>query len=326
MGDSDHPKRSAPAPLVASSGSGGGQDASDRRGAWTLAALLQWTQTKFQSAGISNARLDAEHLLAFAIGCSRMTLYVEHDRPVDDAQRARFRELVKRRLAREPVAYIEGKRGFHALDLELAVDRRVLVPRPETEHLVDWVLEDLAAVPVDASASVVDVGTGSGAIALAIKHRRGDLHVTAVDVSTDALDVARANAQRLAIDVAFVHSDLLASVSPPAGGWRAVAANLPYIATAELATLEPEVSVHEPRLALDGGTDGLDLIRPLLEQVAKPGVLADGGAVYLEVGYDQAARVADLVRAHGLVADVRADHSRVPRVVRGRREHEAARA
>jgi len=275
---------------------------------------LQWTQTKFQSAGISNARLDAEHLLAFAIGCSRMTLYVEHDRPVDDAQRARFRELVKRRLTREPVAYIEGKRGFHALDLELAVDRRVLVPRPETEHLVDWMLEDL----VDASGAVIDVGTGSGAIALAIKHRRRDLDVTAVDVSTDALDVARANAERLALDVGLVRSDLLADVSPPAGGWRAIAANLPYIATAELATLEPEVSVHEPRLALDGGADGLDLIRRLIAQIVQPGVLAPGGAVYLEVGYDQAARVADLLRAHGLAADVRADHSRVPRVVRGR--------
>jgi release factor glutamine methyltransferase len=318
MGDSDHPKRSAPAPLVASSGTGGGQDASDRRGPWTLAALWQWTQTKFQSAGISNARLDAEHLLAFAIGCSRMTLYVEHDRPVDDAQRARFRELVKRRLAREPVAYIEGKRGFHALDLELAVDRRVLVPRPETEHLVDWVLEDLT----DATGAVIDIGTGSGAIALAIKHRRPDLHVTAVDVSSDALDVARANAERLALDVDFARSDLLADVVPPAGGWRAIAANLPYIATAELATLEPEVSVHEPRLALDGGVDGLDPIRRTIEQVIVPGVLAEGGALYLEVGYDQAARVADLLRSRGLIADVRADHSRVPRVVRGRTPHD----
>ena len=318
MGDPKQPSAAAPlpapGPLGDSSGSGGGQESSERRGAWTLGALLQWTQTKFQSAGISNARLDAEHLLAFAIGCSRMTLYVEHDRPVDDAQRARFRELVKRRLTREPVAYIEGKRGFHALDLELAVDRRVLVPRPETEHLVDWMLEDL----VDASGAVIDVGTGSGAIALAIKHRRPDLDVTAVDVSTDALDVARANAERLALAVGLARSDLLTDVSPPAGGWRAIAANLPYIATAELATLEPEVSVHEPRLALDGGADGLDLIRRLIAQIVQPGVLAPGGAVYLEVGYDQAARVADLLRAHGLAADVRADHSRVPRVVRGR--------
>jgi release factor glutamine methyltransferase len=316
------PNTRAPGPLGGSSSSGSGPDASERRGPWTLGALLRWTQTKFASSGLANARLDAEHLLAHAVGCTRMTLYVEHDRPVDDAQRARFRELVKRRLAREPVAYIEGKCGFHALDLELAVDRRVLVPRSDTEHLVDWVLEDLPA-PADDEGSarvhVLDVGTGSGAIALAIAHRRRDVHVVAVDVSSDALDVARANAERLGLAIDLVRSDLLSVVVQPPEGWRAVAANLPYIASAELDTLEPEVAVHEPRLALDGGADGLDLIRRLLEAVAVPGVLADDGAVYLEVGYDQAERVKALVRGHGFAADVRADLARVPRVVRARR-------
>jgi release factor glutamine methyltransferase len=319
-GSSSH----APGPPGSASGSGSEPGASERRGPWTLGELLRWTQARFASAGLAQPRQDAEHLLAHAIGCSRVTLYVEHDRPVDDAQRARFRELVKRRLAREPVAYIEGKRGFHALDLELAVDPRVLVPRPETEHLVDWLLEDLSP----SARTVLDVGTGSGAIALAIKHRRSDLDVTAVDVSHDALDVARANAERLGLPIELLRSDLLADVRPPEGGFSAIAANLPYVATAELATLEPEVSVHEPRIALDGGVDGLDVIRRLLAQVANatvgtvqvaaPGVLAEDGAIYLEVGYDQAARVAELVHAHGLLADVRADHARVPRIVRGR--------
>lgn len=313
------PNTRAPGPLSGASSSGSGPDASERR--WTLGELLRWTQTKFASSGLANARLDAEHLLAHAVGCTRMTLYVEHDRPVDDAQRARFRGLVKRRLAREPVAYIEGKCGFHALDLELAVDRRVLVPRPETEHLVDWLLEDLPAVTDgDAVVDVLDVGTGSGAIALAVAHRRRDVHVVAVDVSSDALDVARGNAERLGLSIDLLRSDLLSAVTTPAQGWRAIAANLPYVATAELATLEPEVSVHEPRLALDGGADGLDLIRTLLGQVAGPGVLADDGAVYLEVGYDQADRVAALARDHGFVADVRADLARVPRIVRARRD------
>ncbi len=318
MTEPNQPGTRAPGPLGGSPSSGPGPDASERR-EWTLGALLRWTQAKFASSGLANARLDAEHLLAHAVGCTRMTLYVEHDRPVDDAQRARFRDLVKRRLAREPVAYIEGKCGFHALDLELAVDRRVLVPRPETEHLVDWLLEDLpAADEGSARVHVLDVGTGSGAIALAVAHRRRDVHVVAVDVSSDALDVARANAERLGLAIDLLRSDLLSDAPRPAEGWRAIAANLPYVATAELATLEPEVSVHEPRLALDGGADGLDVIRILVAQVAAPGVLADDGAVYLEVGYDQADRVVALARGHGLVADVRSDLARVPRVVRAR--------
>jgi len=309
----DHGAPPAPAPPGGPQGSGSVSEPSERRGPWTIGALLRWTQTRFASVGIPDARLDAEHLLAFALGCSRMTLYVDHDRPVDDAQRARFRELVRRRLAREPVAYIEGKRGFHALGLELAVDRRVLVPRPETEHLVDWLLEDMAR---HEGGRVLDVGTGSGAIALAVAHRRPDLEVVASDVSADALDVARANAERLALPVTFVRSDLLSELT---GEWTAIAANLPYIRTDVLATLAPEVVAHEPRLALDGGADGLDVIRRLVEQATRPGVLADDGAIYLEVGFDQAAVVVELLRAHGLDADTRSDHARIPRVVRGRR-------
>jgi release factor glutamine methyltransferase len=303
----------APGPQGPGSGSGSGHGRGDRP--WTIAALLRWTVSRFEQQGLADPRLDAEHLLAFALACSRMTLYLDHDRPVDEAQRALYRELVRRRLAREPVAYIEGKRGFHALDLELAVDARVLVPRPETEHLVDWVLEDLAAAT---TANVIDVGTGSGAIALAIKHRRRELDVTGVDISDDALAVARANAQRLALAVEFSRSDLLAEVAPPTGGWTAIAANLPYIATDVLATLEPEVAVHEPRIALDGGPDGLDVVRRLVEAATRPGVIVPGGAIYLEIGHDQGDRVVALVRAAGLVADTRMDHARVARVVRGR--------
>ena len=146
---------------------------------WTVAELLSWTRDKFDSAGIESARLDAEHLLARALGCARVDLYVRHDMVVDAQERASFRDLVKRRLTREPVAYIEGTRGFHALDLELAVDRRVLVPRPETELLVDWVLEELPASPgvvtpqeARRPRTILDLGTGSGAIALSLKHAR----------------------------------------------------------------------------------------------------------------------------------------------------------
>jgi release factor glutamine methyltransferase len=275
---------------------------------------LRWTTARFGELGIADARLDAEHLLAFALGCTRMRLYTEHDRLVDDDARARFRECVRRRMAREPVAQIEGKRGFHALDLELHVDRRVLVPRPETEHLVDWLLEDLGHEP----AVVIDVGTGSGAIALAIKRARPQAEVHAVDISDDALAVATANAERSGLAVTFARSDLLEAVAPPPGGWRAIAANLPYIPTDVIATLEPEVRVFEPRLALDGGPDGLQLIERLLAQVLAPGVLAPEGAVYLEVGFDQARRVADAVTRLGWSASTRNDLSGIERIVRAR--------
>lgn len=346
---------------------------------WTVRRLLGWTTERFEAVGIESPRVDAEHLLSFALACSRMSLYLDHDKVIEAPERGRFRELVKRRLAREPVAYIEGKRGFHALGLELHVDRRVLIPRPETEHLVDWVLEDLAgprveppwpeesaAVPQDVEAgpgwdepewiepgterpdppksepaasetpveaepepepeppeppderTVLDVGTGSGAIALALKHARPSLRVTACDVSEDALAVARDNAQRLGLDVPMLRSDLLASVPTPAGGWAVITANLPYIREPVWRTLSPDVQRFEPRLALDGGEDGLAIIRRLA--AAAPAALAPGGALYLEIGYDQGESVPALLTEQGLVdVVVRKDYAGHPRIVRGRR-------
>ncbi|MEX1362354.1 MAG: HemK/PrmC family methyltransferase [Nannocystaceae bacterium] len=339
---------------------------------WTVARLLSWTQERFAQIEIESPRVDAEHLLAFALGCSRMSLYVEHDKVVNATERGRFRELVKRRLAREPVAYIEGKRGFHALDLELSVDRRVLIPRPETEHLVDWMLEDLpppgglvrkgmvedeadeplgpadfqpvddgsessepepeAVTPVEPEAVpepepeppptdtrvVLDVGTGSGAIALALKRSRSTLTVMACDVSEDAVTVARANAERLGLDVEIVVSDLLTRVTAPSGGFAAIAANLPYIREPIWRGLAPEVRVFEPRLALDGGEDGLGVIRRLV--ATAPRYLAPGGGLFLEIGYDQGESVPALLAEHGYVdVAVRRDHAGHPRIVRGRR-------
>ena len=369
---------------------------------WTVRRLLAWTQERFESVGIESPRVDAEHLLSFALACSRMNLYLDHDKVVEGPERARFRELVRRRLAREPVAYIEGKRGFHALGLELQVDRRVLIPRSETELLVDWVLEDLAgprkqpawedeaagtaggaddldarvepgvlepvvvlddaaldptmgegaglepvvvpeheprdpmaaepaaavsaaptpATPVPAPApderTVLDVGTGSGAIALALKHARPSLRVAACDISDDALAVARANAERLGLAISLLRSDLLADVPTPEGGWAVITANLPYLREPVWRTLAPEVQRFEPRLALDGGEDGLALLRRLV--AAAPHHLAPGGALYLEIGYDQGESVPALLGAAGFVdVSVRKDYAGHPRIVRGRR-------
>ena len=294
-------------------GQGGSPPARDP--IWTVRELMKWTQDRFTKAGIEGARTDVEYLLAAAMGCDRMSLYVRHDDAVSAEAKNTFRGWVKRRLAREPVAYLLGRRGFHALDLELEVDARVLVPRPDTEHLVDWLLEEL---PEDASqgAAVLDVGTGSGAVALAIAKARPDAKVTACDVSEDALALASKNAATAGLEVEFLQSDLLAEVPRPEGGWAAIASNLPYIPSGELDALQPEVARWEPRLALDGGPDGLDLIRRLVTAATK--VLAPGGGLYLELGHDQSQAVADLMVGAGFV-DVasRKDYGQIERVVRG---------
>lgn len=291
----------------------------ERRARWTVRELLAWTTERFVAIGIDEARVDAEHLLARSLGCPRIQLYVQHDRLLDEAERAGFRDLVRRRLAREPVAYIEGTKAFHALDLELVVDRRVLIPRPETEHLVDWLLESLRPPPAPLM-HVLDVGTGSGAIALAVAKSRYEVHVTAVDASPAALEVARQNLQRLELAerVTLRVSNSLDAVEPPPTGFDAIAANLPYIPSSELPGLAPEVRDWEPRAALDGGSDGLAVIRKLISDIAQRRALAPSGRLFLEVGIGQAASVEQLLRDADFVeVGSRVDYARVPRVVSG---------
>ena len=281
---------------------------------WTVAELLQWTCDRFAREGLAEPRADALHLLAQALGCERMQIYLRFDQVVDEPRRGELRELIRRRLAREPVAYIAGRRGFHALGLDLSVDRRVLIPRPETEHLVDWLLEGLPFAP--SPVAVLDVGTGSGAIALAIKHARRDVQVTACDRSDDALAVARDNAGRLALELQFARSDLLAGLDPPEFGWHAIAANLPYIPTGDLAGLQPEVRQFEPHLALDGGPDGLDLVRRLISD--SPALLAPGGRLLLEIGVGQAEQTRAALAQRGIVdIATRRDLGGIERIVAG---------
>ena len=287
---------------------------------WTIRELLEWTHRRFEAIGIESPRVDAEYLLAHALGCTRMSLYVRHHEVVEPEPKQRFREFVRRRLKREPVAYIEGRRGFHALDLELCVDSRVLIPRPETEHLVDWLLEELREPPAPLM-SVLDVGTGSGAIALAIKRAREDVDVVASDLSPDAIEVARGNAERSGLEVRFVVADLLEGIEPPQGGWAAIAANLPYVRTDDWNALEPEVREFEPRSALDAGHGGLEVVERLVEQASQPGVMAPRAGLYLEVGFDQTEATATLLTDAGF-RDVatRADYGGHPRIVRGFRD------
>ncbi|MEA2271072.1 MAG: release factor glutamine methyltransferase [Solirubrobacteraceae bacterium] len=255
------------------------------------------------AAGVDTPRLDAEVMLAHVLGVDRARLVIERDRPVEGPAVQAFQSAVRRRSAgREPVAYITGTKGFRHLDLD--VDARVLIPRPETEGLVE------AALTLPAGARVADVGTGSGAVALALKDERPDLDVVATDASADALAVARANAARLGLDVTFVEADLLAGVGPV----DAVVSNPPYVEDG--AALAPEITRHEPPGALYAGADGLDVIRRLAAQAGA----SPARFLALEIGAGQAAAVADVAREAGFAeVAVEPDLAGIERIVVARR-------
>jgi release factor glutamine methyltransferase len=257
------------------------------------------------AAGSDTPRLDAELLLAGALGVDRAALVMDPAREVAGPAARAFRDLVRRRSAgREPVAYLLGAKGFRHLELE--VDPRVLVPRPETELLVE------VALDLPAGTRVLDVGTGSGAVALALKHERPDLDVAGTDVSYDAVDVARSNAHRLGLAVSFSRADLLEG-APEAD---AILSNPPYVADADRALLAPEIMRHEPELALFAGADGLDVLRRLAVQAGA----SPARFVAVEIGSGQAPAVAALLRAAGFSAtEARRDLAGIERVVIGRR-------
>jgi release factor glutamine methyltransferase len=263
------------------------------------------------AAGVEDPRLDAELLLAEATGSSRAALVADPGAEVSPAAGRRFGELVRRRLRREPVAYVLGRKSFR--HLELAVDRRVLVPRPETELLVELALELRPA-------RVLDVGTGSGAIALAVADELPGCEVTATDTSTAALEVARANAERLGL--AGRVRCLEGTLPDEEGGWELVLANLPYVAERDWPSLQPEVTKYEPREALLAGPDGLDAYRAFIPECSlllSRYATQKKGALAVEVGEGQAPAVAALMREAGFgEIETRCDLAGIERVVIGR--------
>jgi release factor glutamine methyltransferase len=265
----------------------------------TVGTALAAGAARLAAAGVDTPRLDAELLLGFVLGVDRGRLVIDRDVVVDRAVCGRFDALLGRREAREPVAYILGRRAFRRL--QLVVDRRVLIPRPETELLVE------VGLSLSFGARVVDVGTGSGAVALALKDERPDLRVSGVDVSQDAVEVARGNASRLGLEVIFVAADLMDGVSADA-----VLANLPYVA--EGAQLPPEITRFEPAGALFAGADGLDVIRRAVAAVAGPTV----SLMALEIGPEQEVSVERLLWDAGFAeVAVRHDLAGLARVVVG---------
>lgn len=281
--------------------------------AWTIRRVLAWTAEDFAARGIASARLDAELLVAHALGLGRVQLYMDLDRPLNEAEREAIRALVKRRRAREPVAYIVGEKEFWGR--RFRVTPSVLVPRPDTETLVE---RALAIVPADAH--VLDLCTGSGIVGITIAAERPGVRATLTDVSEEALVVARANAEALGVAdrVETRRGDLFDALEQGVS-YELVTANPPYIPEKELATLAPEVREHEPRLALVGGADGLAMYRRIASGLAP--FLAPGGVLLVEVGAGQAAQVERLFASEPWVASTarHRDLGGIERVVEARR-------
>jgi release factor glutamine methyltransferase len=261
----------------------------------TLMELLQKSATFLVGKGIANGRREAEWIFTDSLHLSRLDLYTRFDMPLEEVDVDHLRERVQRRGRREPLAYILGTQPFHGLELQ--VGPGVLVPRPETEELIDLVLAALPSTP----ARVLDIGTGSGAIALACKQARPDCTVEAVDISQDALTIARANGEHLGLSVDWRVADLLAGSS---GVFDAIIANLPYIGTTEQADCDPELA-YEPPEALYADADGLREIRRLIDQVTP--FLTPQGACWLEHGWKQSEAIRGLAEAAGLVATAHRD-------------------
>ena len=261
----------------------------------TALGLTRLAAEHLRERGFGDARLEAELLMAGQLGVDRLQLYLQHDRPLTSDEVDAYRELLRRRLAHEPVQYILGHGSFRELDLRL--DRRALIPRPETEVLVGAVLEWAAREGLE-SGSALDLGTGSGAIALSLLHEGPFDTVVATDISEAALELARENALRLGLDdrLELRHGPLWQSIGAHER-FDAVVSNPPYVRAGERTRLDPEVADWEPAEALFAGADGLEVIRPLVAGAAEH--LRAGGLVALEVGHDQAIAVQHLLDEAG---------------------------
>jgi release factor glutamine methyltransferase len=259
---------------------------------WTVRRVLTWTTGHFEKKGIDSPRLTTEVLLAHVLQADRVRLYVDLDRPLDRDELARFRALLERRTSGAPTQYLTGVKEFY--NRRFAVDERVLIPRPETELLVDAVLQVL---PKDAPSRVLDVCTGSGCIAVSVAAERPQASVWATDLSEGACTVARQNAEALGVGgrVTVRQGDLYSPL-PPDARFQVVVSNPPYVRSGEIPSLQLEVQ-KEPHLALDGGPDGLDLVRRVVTGTWAH--LVPGGLLAMEIGEDQGSQVRALLEQAG---------------------------
>ncbi len=262
---------------------------------WTIGRLIRWAAGYLEGYGVESPRLSGELLLARVLGCPRVELYLRFDQPLTPGELAAFKQLILRRRRHEPVAYILGRREFYGL--EFKVGPGVLVPRPETEHLVD---RALAALAGQAEPRILDLCTGCGAVALVLARQREDARVVGVDISGRALDYARANARELGLEarVQWLLGSLWEPVAAAGGFFDLVTANPPYVADGQWQALPRQVREYEPRLALAGGEDGLALVRDIIG--GSRAFLRAGGWLLLELGQGQAGPAGELARSSGV--------------------------
>lgn len=287
--------------------------------AWTVQALVAWTTKFFAEKGIDNPRLDAEVLLAHALGENRIDLYLRPERKVPPEILAVFKGFLQRRARREPVAYITGRREFYSIPLQVGPE--VLVPRPETEHVVERALAEgrrLDRLDPFRVTRILDVGTGSGNIAIALARHLPRAKIFATDRSRAALSLAKRNALSSlgpARAIRFLQADLFVGLHPEKARFDLIVSNPPYIPSGQRDNLPPEVRAYEPWSALDGGADGMDVLRALLED--GPRYLAKGGVLVCEFGEGQKGPLLDLATRTGSFASVEfdSDYAGKPRVL-----------
>ncbi len=282
---------------------------------WTIIKLLQWTATYFKSNGIDSPRATAEILLAHTLGLKRIDLYLRHDQPLNRSELDLFKSLIKRRTNREPVAYIVGGKEFWSMEFE--VSQNVLIPRPETECLVEETLSVLAKQYPCNPKKILEMGTGSGAVILAIASQKPDHLYFASDIAINASDIAIKNAKQLGFDnkISFFCGNWFLPLREKDNFFDVIISNPPYIRKNDIGNLQPEINRFEPLEALDGGEDGLDHIRHIIEHAHR--FLNNEGNLLLEIGHDQKDAVDKIIKETGNYKRVyfRKDYSGFDRVV-----------
>lgn len=254
---------------------------------WRIKDLLTWTTSYFTEKGIDSPRLEAEILLGRVLNMNRVYLYANFDRPVDEKEREIYKDFIRRRVSGEPSAYIVGYKEFMSLDFKVTPD--VLIPRPDTEVLVEGIIE--IASELD-NVKICDIGTGSGAIAVSLAHYLPNATIYATDISQNALEIAEENALLNGVNINFLTGNLLEPVREK-GKFDIIAANLPYISPDDFNNLDNEVKAYEPKLALIADGDGLDLYRQLIPEALD--LLEDEGYLFFEISYDQGVNALKLV-------------------------------
>jgi release factor glutamine methyltransferase len=277
---------------------------------WTMLKVIQWTTEHFQKKGVDNPRLEAEVLLAHLLGIDRMGLYINYATPLTEGERTAYREMIQRRTAGEPIAYIMGYKEFWSMRFQ--VSPKCLIPRPETEHLVEEVVR--IGNDLQPPLRALEIGHGCGAVAIALAKELVEAQIVATDISPGARSLARENAEAHEVGgrIQFVPGDLYPPGEEP---FNLICSNPPYIPTAEILQLAPEVRDYEPLTALDGGEDGLRFFREIVQ--GAPDFLAEGGWLLLEMGKGQDPQVAAILQDRGFThIDLIPDYAGVTRVIR----------